>query len=83
MSKIYALYFNEEKLEMKISSEKCWERQKPILEECTDSVMRYNGCTFLSFSRAALVEKAQGIKNYWLNKQYERISKIANIELKR
>jgi hypothetical protein len=81
MSKIYALHFNNQSFEMKISCEKHWERQRSLLEENTDVVFNYNSNIFLSFSRSALVEKANEIKNEWLQTLYKNISKIANIKL--
>ena len=82
MKKIYALYFNEQKLEMKITCEKHWENQRTFLENNPNDVCYYNPTNFLSFSRSALIKKAREIKSIWLQKQYENISKIANIEIK-
>ena len=82
-NKIYALHFNKQNFEMKISCEKHWENQRNFLENSTDVTPQYNDCIFLSFSRSALVEKATIIKNKWLEEQYKNISKIANIEIKK
>jgi hypothetical protein len=82
MQKIYALYFNEQRLEMKITCEKHWEHQRNVLENNTDILLNYNSNLILSFSRSALVEKSKEIKNEWLKNQYKNISKIANIQLK-
>lgn len=82
MNKIYALYFNEQNHKMKISCEKHWENQRKFLENDSRVVVCWNSCTFLSFSRSALIEKANEIKNEWLEKQYKNISEIANINLK-
>ncbi|MBQ3543445.1 MAG: hypothetical protein IJA34_00410 [Lachnospiraceae bacterium] len=82
MNKIYALYVNENKYEMKISCEKHWENQRNFVEKGSDVIKRWNDCIFLSFSRSTLVEKASEIKKEWLQKQYEIISKIADINLK-
>jgi hypothetical protein len=83
MAKIYALHYDEQRFKMKISCEKHWEQQKELLENSTDVTVHWNNCVLLSFSRSALVEKANEIKNKWLQKQYENISKIASIELRR
>lgn len=82
MNKIYALYFNDKKYEMKITCEKHWEQQREFVENSSYVVTRWNDCVFLSFSRSALVEKANEIKNEWLSKQYEIISRIANIHIR-
>lgn len=81
-NKIYALYHNEQKLEMKITCQKHWEQQREKLEKSTDVIVYWNSDIFLSFSRAALIEKARAIKGEWLEKQLKTISKIANIEIK-
>lgn len=81
MNKIYALHHNEQSIEMKITCEKHWQKQKGILEKTTDIIVYWNTNIFLSFSRSALVEKANEIKNEWLQTQYKNISKIANIKL--
>lgn len=83
MNKVYALYHNEQRFELKISNEKYWENKKESLENSADVVLSYNNNLFLSFSRSALVEKAKQIKEEWLQKQYENISKIASIDLRR
>lgn len=83
MSKIYALYHNKQKLEMKITCQKHWEQQREELEKSTNVIVYWNSNIFLSFSRSALVEKANEIKNEWLQNQYKNISKIASIEVKR
>ena len=83
MNKVYALYHNEQTFEMKISNEKHWNSQIDQLEKSEKVVMYYNDNNFLSFSRAALVEKANQIKEDWLKKQYNNITKIATIEIRR
>lgn len=45
-------------------------------------IVYWNNDRFLSFSLAALIEKAREIKGEWLEKQLKTISKIANIEIK-
>lgn len=82
MTKVYALYFNDDTYEIKISCEKHWESERKRLEESDETIIKFNDFYFLSFSRMLLVHKAKGIRNYWLNKQYESIKKIANIEIK-
>lgn len=82
MNKIYALYANKDKHEMKITCENHWENQRDFVENSSDVVVRWNDCVFLSFSRSALVKKTSEIKKEWLQKQYEIISKIADINLK-
>lgn len=82
MSKIYALYFNEDTHEMKISCESHWEDERKKLEESDESIIKFNNFYFLSFSRMLLVHRAREIRNYWLSKQYETIKKIANIDIK-
>ena len=83
MNKVYALYHNEQRLEMKITNEKHWESQKEKLDNSTNVILYWNEHLFLSFSRSALVEKANEIKEKWLQNQYKNISKIASIELRR
>lgn len=83
MSKVYALYHDEQRFEMKITNEKHWENQRERLENDTNVIVQWNSSIFLSFNRSALVEKGNEIKEEWLQKQYRKISKIANIELKR
>ena len=83
MNKVYALYHNEQKFELKITNEKHWETQKERLENTTNVVLYWNPQLFLSFSRSALVEKANQIKEEWLQKQYKNISKIASINVRR
>lgn len=83
MNKVYALYHNKQKFEMKITNEKHWERQSEQVEESEKVVMYWNENLFLSFSRSALVEKANQIKQEWLQTQYDNISKIASIDIRR
>ena len=82
MNKVYALYHNKQKFEMKITNEKHWERQSEQVEESGKVVMYWNENLFLSFSRSALVEKANQIKQEWLQTQYDNISKIASIDIR-
>ncbi len=82
MSKIYALYFNEQKHEMKISCKKHWEEQRELLKGNPNMVVKYNACIMLSHSRSALIATANCIKQVWLENQYKTITKIANINLK-
>lgn len=82
MNKVYALYHNEQRFEMKITNEKHWEHQREQLENSADVVMYWNTNFFLSFSRSALVEKANQIKQKWLQEQYNNISKIASIYIR-
>lgn len=83
MNKVYALYHNKQKFEIKITNEKHWEQQSERIENATDAVMYWNENLFLSFSCAALVEKASQIKQEWLQTQYDNISKIASIDIRR
>ena len=83
MNKVYALYHNENRYEMKITNEKRWENQKEKLDNSTKVILYWNENIFLSFSRSALVEKASEIKEKWLQNQYKNISKIASIEIRR
>ena len=83
MNKVYALYHNENRYEMKITNEKQWENQKEKLDNSTKVILYWNENIFLSFSRSALVEKASEIKEKWLQNQYKNISKIASIEIRR
>ena len=83
MNKVYALYHNKQKFEMKITNEKHWEQQSEQVEESEKVVMYWNENLFLSFSRSALVEKASQIKQEWLRTQYDNISKIASIDIRR
>ena len=83
MNKVYSLYHNELKFNIKISNEKHWEKQIDQLEKSEKVVMYYNNNIFLSFSKSALIEKANQIKEDWLKKQYDNITKIANIEIRR
>lgn len=83
MNKVYALYHDEIKFNLKISNEKHWENQIEQLEKSEKVVMYYNDCIFLSFSKPALIEKANQIKEDWLKKQYNNITKIASIEIRR
>lgn len=83
MNKVYALYHNKQKLEMKITNEKHWEKQGEQVEESKKAVLYWNENFFLSFSRSALVEKANQIKQEWLQEQYNNISKIASIDIRR
>ena len=83
MNKVFALYHNENSFEMKITNEKYWEKQKERLENDTKVIVYWNEVTFLSFSRPALIEKANQIKEEWLQKQYKNISKIASVEIRR
>ena len=53
------------------------------VEESEKVVMYWNENLFLSFSRSALVEKANQIKQEWLQTQYDNISKIASIDIRR
>lgn len=82
MSKIYALYFDEKKHEMKISCEKHWEEQRELLQDNHNIVVKYNCCIYLSFNRTTLVDISKSIKEEWLRNQYDVITKIANINLK-
>lgn len=83
MGKVYALFHDAQKLEMKISCEKHWEKQAELIEHDEKAVFYWNNNIFISLSRSALVKKANEIKNEWLQKQYEAITKILNIELGR
>lgn len=83
MNKVYSLYHDEREFNIKISNEKHWEKQIHQLEESEEVVMYYNYNIFLSFSKIALIEKANQIKEDWLKKQYDNITKIANIEIRR
>lgn len=83
MNKVYALYHDEQKFNIKISNEKHWENQIEQLEKSEKVVMYYNTNTFLSFSKPALIEKANQIKKDWLKKQFDNITKIASIEIRR
>lgn len=83
MNKVYSLYHNEQGFKIKISNEKHWERQMEQLNESEKVVMYYNDNIFLSFSKLALIEKANQIKEDWLEKQYKNITKIASIEIRR
>lgn len=82
MKKVYALYFNDDIHEIKISCEKHWESERERLEGSDEAIVKFNDFYFLSCSRTLLVHKARAIKNYWLNKHYETIKKIANIDIK-
>ena len=82
MNKVYALYHNKQRLEIKITNEKHWERQSEQIEESKKVVMYWNENLFLSLSRSALVEKANQIKQEWLQTQYDNISKIAGINIR-
>ena len=68
---------------MQITNEKHWEQQSEQVEESENVVMYWNENLFLSFSRSALVEKANQIKQEWLQTQYDNISKIASIDIRR
>ena len=83
MNKVYALYHNKQRFEMQITNEKHWEQQSEQVEESEKVVMYWNENLFLSFSRSALVEKANQIKQEWLQTQYDNISKIASIDIRR
>ena len=83
MNKVYALYHNKQKIEIKITNEKHWEQQSERIKESEKVVMYWNENLFLSFSRSALVEKANQIKQEWLQTQYDNISKIASIDIRR
>lgn len=83
MNKVYALYHNKQRFEMKITNEKYWEQQSERVEKSEKVVMYWNENLFLSFSRSALVEKANQIKWEWLQTQYDNISKIASIDIRR
>lgn len=83
MNKVYALYHNKQRLEMKITNEKHWEQQSERVEESEKVVVYWNENLFLSFSRSALIEKANQIKQEWLQTQYDNISKIASIDIRR
>lgn len=83
MNKVYALFYNEENLKIKITNEKHWEKQRELLENDTNILVRWNSNIFLSLSRSALVEKANEIKEEWLQNLYKKISEIASIELRR
>ena len=82
MNKVYALYYNKQRFEIKITNEKHWERQGEQIEESKKVVMYWNENLFLSLSRSALVEKANQIKQEWLQTQYDNISKIASINIR-
>ena len=82
MNKVYALYHNKQRFEIKITNEKHWERQSEQIEESKKVVMYWNENLFLSLSRSALVEKANQIKQEWLQAQYDNISKIAGINIR-
>lgn len=58
-------------------------KQELRVEESEKVVMYWNENLFLSFSRSALVEKANQIKQEWLQTQYDNISKIARIDIRR
>jgi hypothetical protein len=83
MNKVYALFHNEQKCEMKITNEKHWENQRDRLEKAEQIVLYWNENIYISLSKNALLEKAKQLKEEWLQKQYKIISKIANIELRR
>ena len=82
MNKVYALHHNKQRFEIKITNEKHWERQSEQIEESKKVVMYWNENLFLSLSRSALVEKANQIKQEWLQTQYDNISKIASIDIR-
>ena len=82
MNKVYALYHNKKRFEMKITNEKHWEQHSERVEKSEKVVMYWNENLFLSFSRSALVEKANQIKQEWLQTQYDNISKIASIDIR-
>lgn len=82
MSKVYALYFNENNHEMKISCEKHWENQRELLKGQPTMVVKYNHCIMISHSRATLVALGDEMKEIWLKNQYKTITKIARINLK-
>ena len=83
MKKIYALYADESEHILKITSEKHWESERSFLENSSDVTPRFNSFIFLSFDRAALVQKGNEIKNEWLIKLFNEMNKVANIELRR
>lgn len=83
MNKVYALYHNKKNFEIKITNEKHWEQQVERVEESKKVVVYWNENLFLSFSRSALFEKANQIKQEWLQEQYNNISKIASIDVRR
>lgn len=83
MNKVYALYHNKQRFEMRITSEKHWEQQSERVRKSKKVVMYWSENLFLSFSRSALVEKASQIKQEWLQTQYDNISKIASIDIRR
>lgn len=68
--------------EFKISSEKHWENEANKLKNSGEIVMYHNDCYFLSFSRTALVKKAQEIKAEWIEQQKEILSKLEEIIIK-
>ena len=82
MNKVYALYHNKQRFEIKITNEKHWERQSEQIEENKKVVMYWNENLFLSLSRSALVEKANQIKRKWLQTQYDNIGKITSINMR-
>lgn len=83
MNRVYALYHNKQRFEMKITNEKHWGQQSERVKESEKVVMYWNENLFLSFSRSALAEKASPIKQEWLQTQYDNISKIASIDIRR
>ena len=48
MNKVYALYHNKQRFEMKITNEKHWEQQSERVEESEKVVMYWNENLFLS-----------------------------------
>ena len=80
----YPRYGNEDPITtilLQIKSDKIW--QTAINQNLPkDTIVRFNESVYLSFSRAALVKKAQELKAKWIEQQKAVLSQIEKIIIK-
>lgn len=87
MKKIYALYVNKEKLEIKISSPKAMQdtlsvRTLEKAEREGEVIAYWNDLVFISYSRKALVLKGREMIEAMIKQKEEEIQKLKGVVLK-
>lgn len=80
--RVYALWHNKEKMEIRIESREHWKREAQKIAHSDEPVVYHNSNYFLSFSRAALVRKAKEIRNEWVREHEKAIEQIFEIVIK-
>lgn len=85
MKKIYALYYKiweDGKYSLEISTSKTLNSYADRLTGDNKAVIQFNEYYYLSFSRAALVKKAEEIKEGWLRDLQKRLQEVEAIVIK-